>query len=160
MRLNFSVSKKSGFTLIELVMVIVILGVLAAVALPKFVDLSEQAQAAKLAAVGGAITSATQINRAASIAGSPKAVAFATGVAGTTCNKEALSLVADVDWDKIQVSEKSGGTIGCRAAGGRSPSVTRSGICSLNMVGADASKAIDVPIECEFPAALTTPSGR
>lgn len=36
---------QSGFTLIELVMVIVILGVLAAIAIPKFVDLKTDAAA-------------------------------------------------------------------------------------------------------------------
>ncbi|HCM46843.1 MAG TPA: MSHA biogenesis protein MshB, partial [Colwellia sp.] len=37
------VSKEKGFTLIELVIVVVILGFLAATAIPKFIDLTEQA---------------------------------------------------------------------------------------------------------------------
>ncbi len=48
-----------GFTLIELVMVIVILGVLAAVAIPKFVDLKGDAQAAALQGVVGGLNSAS-----------------------------------------------------------------------------------------------------
>lgn len=51
-----------GFTLIELVMVIVILGVLAAVALPKFVDLKGDAQLAAMQGVAGAAASASAIN--------------------------------------------------------------------------------------------------
>ena len=52
---------QQGFTLIELVMVIVILGVLAATALPKFVDLSSDAEQASVKQFIGALSSAGHI---------------------------------------------------------------------------------------------------
>ncbi|OUR71974.1 hypothetical protein A9Q78_08155 [Methylophaga sp. 41_12_T18] len=56
--------KQQGFTLIELVMVIVILGILAATALPKFANLQADARYASLQAAQGAFKSAASIAHA------------------------------------------------------------------------------------------------
>lgn len=61
-------SKQAGFTLIELVLVIVILAILAATALPRFSDISKEARVATLDGLAGSIRSAAAITRGTQLA--------------------------------------------------------------------------------------------
>ena len=88
--------KQSGFTMIELIVVIVILGILAATALPKFIDLSSDAKLSAIKGVAGTLGSAMSVNYAG---------CAATGHAATANKCATISACEDVE-DLLQ-----GGTL-------------------------------------------------
>lgn len=76
--------KFRGFTLMELIIIMIIVSVLAAIAVPKYIDLSSDANTAAIKGVAGALSGANATNFAARAANSTKGIAISncTQVAG------------------------------------------------------------------------------
>lgn len=91
-------ARQSGFTLIELVMVIVILGILAASAIPKFVDVSSDARQSAVSGLAGALGSASAINYAV------KSMNPANGVYVDNCTDVEKALETPLDSTKYAIT--------------------------------------------------------
>jgi prepilin-type N-terminal cleavage/methylation domain-containing protein len=86
-------SKQSGFTLIELVSVLVILGIIAAVAVPKFINLTDEARQIQTESIAKSIESASSLNHAVDIA-NEAGLSNDLPIAITNCN-DGGTLLAD-----------------------------------------------------------------
>ena len=106
--LNVKANQK-GFTLIELVVVIVILGILAVTAAPKFIDLTSDAKASTVQAVQGALNSAADLAHAKALVEGHNDGALS--IAGeniifteTYPNNASIALLMDIDTSSSNAS--------------------------------------------------------
>jgi MSHA pilin protein MshA len=111
--------KQAGFTLIELVVVLVLLGIIGAVATARFQDLGTQAANAVASGIAAEISSGGAINYAASAVGAGTAVTFNT--ATEDCAAYAAAVLQVGPPAEITVA---GAVVDCSAGG--------SGTCTVD----------------------------
>ena len=145
------IRKQAGFTLIELIMVIAVLGILAAFALPKFADLSKEARIATINGVAAAMRSGSAIAHAAYLAaGSPS-----TGIVKLEGPSYTLVHGYPATADILEIAQV--------AAGNGMTATTGSGIAEFNascrVVYTQASANTDTPPVITPPTIAVTATG-
>jgi MSHA pilin protein MshA len=136
--------KARGFTLIELVVVITILGILAAFAIPKFIALDTQARTATVSALAGTVKSAAALARSLGMALGNPAIVTMEGSPVTMLNNYPDSLAIGIP-NAVNVSNTDFGYVpGASGAVGtwnRVGAPGALGTCAVTYVPATAGAA-------------------
>ena len=148
---------QAGFTMIELVIVIVVIGILAAIALPKYIDIQRDARVAKMKALYGSVRTAGALAKARCELDLAGALPGCTAAAGTV-NMDGTS-VAMIN--RYPASSATGITVAASIdatpdgiiIAGAAPTITYSPVgaslaatCVLSYTEATSAAALPTPI--------------
>lgn len=135
--------KQEGFTLIELVVVLVLLGIIGAVATARFQNLSVQARDAALQGIAAEIASASAINYAAFVLNTGTHIALTNGgAAAPDCDQATLEDLLQGGWPDVAYTV----AVGATACGGVPGTPFTCGIDH-----ADATAPVTVTLICTGP---------
>ncbi|WP_312933988.1 pilin [Stutzerimonas nitrititolerans] len=147
--------QQSGFTMIELIMVIVILGILAAFALPKFADFSSDAKVSTVQGIAGSLRSASSIAHAAQMAAGDSGAdpvkledVEITMIGGyPTADEKGIVTAAQVDGAEISTGGADSGVALYIAPNGGA--ATADSTCKVTYTAANTTAGSEAPAKVE-----------